>query len=79
MKPRIRELLRATPFQPFIIRMADGKDYHIDHPDFVLASSSDLPQITIEEPDGSLHYLSPLLMTSVQIIAPASTDGTMKR
>jgi hypothetical protein len=66
MKARIRELLRATPFQPFIIRMAGGKEYRIDHPDFVLAASSDIPQITIEEPDGSMHFLSALLVTSVQ-------------
>jgi len=69
MKARIRELLRATPFQSFIIRMADGKEYRIDHPDFVLAASSDVPQITIEEPDGSMHFLSALLVTSVERVA----------
>ena len=57
MKPRIRELLHATPFQPFVIRMADGKEYRIEHPDFVLAASSDVPQIILEDPDGSVHYL----------------------
>ena len=69
MKARIRELLRATPFQSFIIRMADGKEYRIDHPDFVLAASSDVPQITIEEPDGSMHFLSASLVTSVERVA----------
>jgi len=38
----------ATPFQPFVIRIADGKEYRIEHPDFVLATLSDVPQITIE-------------------------------
>ena len=66
MKARIRELLRAVPFQPFIIRMADGRDYRIDHPDFVLAAPSDIPQITIEERDGRQHYLSALLITSIE-------------
>lgn len=32
MKGRIRELLRAEPFQPFVIRLADGREYRIDHP-----------------------------------------------
>jgi hypothetical protein len=73
MKPRIRELLSATPFQPFIIRMADGREYRVDHPDFVLAASTDVPQITIEEPDGSQHYLSALLVTSVQRVGPVSS------
>ena len=35
MKARIRELLRVVPFQPFIIRMGDGLEYRIEHPDFV--------------------------------------------
>ena len=69
MKPRIRELLRATPFQPFIIHMADGKNYRIDHPDFVLAASTEVPQITIEEHNGTQQHLSALLVTSVERIA----------
>jgi hypothetical protein len=73
MKPRIRQLLGAAPFQPFIIRMADGKEYRINYPDFVLAASSDVPQITIEEPDGSQHYLSALLVTSVEKVGPVSS------
>ena len=73
MKPRIREFLRATPFQPFIIRMADGREYRIDHPDFVLAASSDVPQITIEETDGTQHYLSALLVTSIERAGPIAS------
>jgi hypothetical protein len=66
MKARIRQLLQATPFRPFVIRMADGREYPIEHPDFVLASATDVPQITIEEPDGRQHYLSALLVTSIE-------------
>ena len=68
MKARIRELLHATPFQPFVIRMADGREYRIEHPDFVLAASSDLPQVVIEEHNGSMHFLSVLLMTSIELV-----------
>ncbi len=69
MKARIRELLHASPFQPFVIRMADGREYRIDHPDYVLAAASDVPQITIEEPSGAVHFLSALLVTSVERVA----------
>ncbi len=75
MKERIRQLLHATPFQPFIIRMADGREYRIDHPDFVLAASNDVPQVTIEEPNGSQHYLSVLLMASIEKTAPAQQEA----
>ncbi len=72
MKARIRELLHAVPFQPFIIRMADGREYRIAHPDFVLASSTDVPQVIVEDPDGRTHFLSVLLITSIEQ-APTAT------
>ena len=63
MKDRIRQLLRFSPFRPFIIRMADGTEHYIDNPEFVLAGS-DHPHVIVEERDGTVHYLSVLLMTS---------------
>lgn len=74
MKARIRELLHAVPFQPFVIRMADEREYRIAHPDFVLASSTEVPQVIVEDPDGRTHFLSVLLMTSIEQ-APAATVG----
>ena len=75
MKARIRELLYATPFQPFVIRMADGREYRIDHPDFVLARSG-TPQVIVEEPSGSVHFLSVLLMTSVEQVQASNAPQT---
>jgi hypothetical protein len=51
-------------FQPFVIRIAHGREYRIDHPDFVLAASSDIPQITIEEPNSRVHFRSGLLVAA---------------
>jgi hypothetical protein len=79
MKGRIREWLHATPFQPFIIRMADGREYRIDHPDYVLAASTEVPQITIEEPSGRQHYLSALLVTSVEGAGPMADMAAKQR
>ena len=79
MKARIRQLLQASPFQPFTIRMADGREYRIEHPDFVLAASSEVPQITIEETDGSQHYLSVLLITSIERVGgPTAANAQPK-
>ena len=76
MKARIRQLLHATPFQPFVIRMADGREYRIDHPDFVLAAATDVPQIILEEPDGTVHFLSVLLVTSLEKVPASSVPQT---
>jgi hypothetical protein len=75
MKARIRELLRAVPFHPFVIRLADGREYRIDHPDFVLAAASDVPQITIEESDGRQHYLSALLVTGIERLPEITAEA----
>ncbi len=75
MKARIRELLHATPFQPFVIRMADGKEYRVDHPDFVLAASSEVPQIAIFDHEGGMHYLSVLLVTSVERVSSTHSQA----
>jgi hypothetical protein len=75
VKSRIRQLLQAEPFQAFIIRMAEGREYRIEHPDFVLAASTEVPQITIEEADGRQHYLSALLVTSVERIGPVEVEN----
>ena len=73
MKARIRALLHATPFRPFSIRMADGREYPVEHPDFVLASATDVPQIIIEESGGEVHFLSVLLIASIKQSPVAAT------
>ena len=75
MKAHIRELLHATPFRPFAIRMADGREHRIDDPDSVLAAS-DTPQVIVEEPDGSVHFLSVPLMTGAEEISAKSAEQT---
>jgi hypothetical protein len=68
MKARVREFLHATPFRPFVIKMADGREYRVEFPDSVLASPSSWPQIIIEDSTkDALHYLSVLLISSVEV------------
>ncbi len=66
MKNRIRALLRAGPFQPFAIHMADEKSYRVEHPDLILASPVEGTQLGVETPDGGIHFLSGLLIASVE-------------
>ena len=47
--------------------MADGRNYRVDHPDFVLASSNNQSRIIIEDPENDrTHTLFALLITSVE-------------
>jgi len=71
IKQRIRELLRATPFKPFVIRAADGREYKVEHPDFVLAAGTDSPNVLLEDATGEVHFLSALLITGVSVLMAA--------
>ena len=67
MKARIRELLHAIPFRPFIIRMADGSEHPVADPSFVMASPNERSSVIVEEEhEDRMHYLSPLLIRSVE-------------
>ena len=37
----IRELVRAQPFQPFVIFTADGKELPVKHPDYCFITPGD--------------------------------------
>ena len=73
MKERIREVLHAVPFLPFVIYMADGRKFRVEHPDFVLASPKNQSWVIVEEPDNDrVHHLAALLITGVEYASDAS-------
>jgi hypothetical protein len=57
--------------------MADGREYQVDHPDFVLAASNEQTQIVVEDKFGGMHYLSPLLITSLERVPQGPNGSTM--
>jgi hypothetical protein len=71
---RIDELKKAKdqrPFQPFLIRMADGREIQVRHPDAV-AWDSDHPRIAIcVLPGGGWDVIDVALVTSLGTPAPA--------
>jgi hypothetical protein len=68
MKQRVREFVHATPFKPFFIRTAGGKQYRINHPDFIAVGGPTTPNIYIEDLRGNGTFLSALLITSVATV-----------
>ena len=73
MKERIRQLLHTIPFQPFVIHMADGRQFRVEHPDFVLASPKNQSWVIVEEPDNDLmQHLAAMLITGVEYVSDAS-------
>lgn len=67
----LREVLHKEPFEPFAIRLADGRSLPVPHPDFVAVTSR--RAIVIAE-DGSWSIIEPLLIVSLDKM-PAKGKG----
>lgn len=74
----VREALRKEPFEPFAIRLADGRSLPIAHPEFVAVGKRRL--VVIAE-DDSWSFVEPLMIVSLDQIkrAPPSGNGQKKR
>jgi hypothetical protein len=63
---QFRDLLHKQPFQPFTIRMADGRAFDVPHPDFVAMSRSGRT-VVVTQPDEGISILDLLLMSELQV------------
>jgi hypothetical protein len=79
----IRNALHRQPFQPFVLRLADGRQLHVPHPDFVAVSKRTVA--VIDATNDSALILEPLLIVSLETAngnlpsqppqAPANDEG----
>jgi hypothetical protein len=72
---KVRAFYEATPFQPFVIHLADGRALKVQSPEF-LATAPSGRTITVYQPDDSLNVIDLLLVTDLEI--PAG-NGRKKR
>jgi hypothetical protein len=75
----IREALHMQPFRPFTLRLADGRDLPVPHPDFV-AILGRTAVIASPQLDDSYSIVEPLLIVSIEYVnssaQPASGTNT---
>ena len=67
---QLRTTMRANPFQPFVIRMADGRQFPVPHPDS-LSFSPEGPTAVVYHADGSASIVDLLRMTESEL-SPSS-------
>ena len=58
----VREALRKEPFQPFSIRLAEGRSIAVSHPEFVAVGPR---RIIVVAADNSWSVVEPLLIVSL--------------
>ena len=65
MLEQIRSLLKATPFRPFSVYLADGRKLKVPHPDFAHVPKPGL-FFYFHDEDNFGELVSALLITSVE-------------
>lgn len=76
----VREALRREPFEPFDIRLADGRSVEVKHPEFVALSQRRIIVVADDEV-GSWSVIEPLLIVSLDYRAgkPKGGNGRQKK
>jgi hypothetical protein len=62
---QFRLAIHEQPFQPFTIRMADGRTFEVPHPDFIAQSPSGRV-VSVFKTDDTCSLLDLLLMTELE-------------
>lgn len=68
----VREVLRASPFTPFSLRLVDGSTVRIDHPEFALLPPGRraIAIFPKDEGSGGLRYFDVGLVVGLELDEP---------
>jgi hypothetical protein len=67
----IRKHLRAQPFEPFTIHLADGRSIDVPHSEFVFAPPGMRVAVVLHK--THYEYVDLLLVTSLEMKPPSSS------
>lgn len=59
----VRDAILSRPFKPFTLRMNDGREFHIPHPEYVAVSKRVV--VAVNENTQAAVYLEPVLIASL--------------
>ena len=68
----IRDALRRRPFETFLIRLADGRDLVVSHPEAIALGQR---RVIIVLPDDSWSVIEPLLVVSLDYKSGESSSN----
>ena len=61
-KNQIQEAVKAQPFRPFLLRLADGRNYRVDHPEFAMLSPNGMELLFVADDQGIHQICTPLIV-----------------
>jgi len=71
----IRDLVKAQPFDPFTVHLADGRALFVRHPDFIMFAPSGRTAI-VYQPDDSFNIVDLRLVTDLHVGSGSPGPGT---
>jgi hypothetical protein len=74
----IRNALRAEPFRPFTLHLADGRQVPVKHSEFALISPSGRT-VVVYQPDESSNVIDILLVTDIAYGRKGGAQGGHRR
>jgi hypothetical protein len=51
---QLRATIKAVPFHPFTLRLSDGREIPIPHPDFIMYTPNNPRIVVVTLPDGTV-------------------------
>jgi hypothetical protein len=69
----LRDVLHAVPFQPFTIRLADGRSVPVPHPGFVVVTGGVRTAIVASHIEDHFTIIDLLLVTQLDVGNTASS------
>ena len=74
----VREVLHRQPFEPFVIRLADGRSLPVPHRDFVALTPR---RVIVGAEDDSWCIIEPLMIVSLDSMPtkPRGGNGSSKK
>lgn len=72
----VRAALHNSPFEPFVIRLADGRALPVPHPDFVALTPR---RVIVGAEDDSWSVVEPLLIVSLGSMNGESGSGSTRK
>jgi len=64
---KVRELVHASHFVPFAMRLADGRQVPVAHPDFVASSQTGRIVCVFHGPNDASSFIDIMLVTALEL------------
>jgi len=74
-KEDLQQLIKAEPFRPFEIHLANGRRIEVRHPDFVLLPQGKYRSVHIAQPDGWVNIVNMTLIVSMNLLETGDSSN----